>query len=127
MSGEQVIDWSATYREPLCEYDNKGVKFFSPFCDPNYKPPQFNTLTPQRVWPDVDCKVPPLDFPSPLVKQFTDKESAHDWFKDPTYAQRIAVRRPGGDDNILDTNPSLQLYHKLKLMEKVAESLMQSL
>lgn len=119
------IDWSDSYREPLCEYDNKGRKFFSPVCTSNYQPPQHDIQS--KVRTNVDHHLQKLQHPSPKVKQFSDKESAHDWFKDPTYAQRISARKQGVDDNVLDTNPSLQLYHKLKYLEKTAESMMQSL
>ena len=126
---------NVSYREPLCEYDNKGVKFFSPLCNPNVvqllqqqqQQQQQSFEQERRSWNDIDCKVPPVHYPKPQVKQFTDKESAFDWFKDPTYSQRAAAKKQGIDDSLLETNPSLIMYHKLKLQEKVAGSLMQSL
>jgi hypothetical protein len=114
----------ASYREPLCELDNRGIPVFSPLCAPHAK---VDTAPVKFPMPKTECDIKPVEQRRPRVSQFDDAPSAHDWDKDPTYAQRIGVRRRGLDDGILDTNPSLAEYHRIKTMEKVAGSLMQSM
>jgi hypothetical protein len=121
---------NVTYREALCTKDDKGVKFFSPLCDPNFRNSNLrNGSQSQQTFSKVhvdDCSVTPLIQPSPQVPQFTDKASAFDWFKDPTYAQRVSARKHGIRRDILETNPSLRMYHRLKSKEKFAGSLIQT-
>ena len=119
-----------TYREPLCTADNKGTVMFSPLCNPDFqKEYQKIEITQQRRqgWGDVPCHVTPVQKPQAQVKQYTDAQSAYDWYKDPTYSQRVAIRKVGLDDVALDKNPSLLLYHQLKSMEKMGGSLLNTL
>ena len=121
-------DKTISYREPLCLADNKGVPFFSPMCNPDFRPVEIKEeRVIKHAWGDASCRVTPLQQPKAQVEQYTDKESAYDWFKDPTYAQRISIRKKGLDDAALDVNPSLRMYHQLKTMEKMGGSLMQTL
>jgi len=122
-----------TYREPLCELDTRGVPFFSPLCDPNLdKSKLYEDMSDKRSFSqmkplEAGCKITPLEPRRAQVAQFDDSSSAHDWFKDPTYAQRMNARKRGINEAVLESNPSLQEYHRIKTMEKVASSVMQSL
>jgi len=130
---KKTVTWSNdTYREPLCVADNKGYPLFSPLCNPNFVMPEMrNDQYQQRklvsYGENEECQIPSVAQPKAEVPQYTDYESAHGWFKDPSYAQRATLRKLHMDETSLDTNPSLQLYHKLKTMERVAGSMMQSM
>ena len=118
----------ASYREQLCTLDERGVKYYSPLCNGNMVSDTTDTRhTYEMVPPDVGCKVTPLKQPSPQVPQFDDSPSAKDWFKDPTYAQRMAAKKLGLSSTAIEKNPSLELYHRIKTMEKVAGSMLQTL
>lgn len=119
-----------SYREALCTADNKGRALFSPLCNPNYRPPAGVTgghVESKDISIDQSCRVKPVEQRKAQVSQFDDAESAFDWFKDPTYAQRVAMRKKGVDDAVADVNPSIVLYHKLKTMERLGGSLLQSM
>ena len=118
-----------SYREPLCTIDERGVKYYSPLCnvDSTKVTVADTRQTHQMFPPDVGCKMKPLRKPSPQVPQFNDAPSAHDWFKDPTYAQRMIAKKANVPESVIESNPSLQMYHRMKTMERVAGSIMQTL
>lgn len=121
---------SSSYREPLCVSDNKGYPLFSPLCNPDYVSQQVidSGSYKERIgYNDSECKITPLVAPKAQVKQYDDKPSAFDWFKDPTYSERVKIRKLGLDDVALDKNPSVLMYHQLKTMEKAGGSLLQTL
>jgi hypothetical protein len=77
--------------------------------------------------PNIGCRIKPIETNKTIVSQFNDSSTARDWFKDPTYSQRINIRKKRLSDAVIDTNPSLQEYHRIKTLEKLACSTMQSM
>ena len=131
MNLDQIWNQTDSYREPLCTQDEKGRALFSPLCNPNYQaPPSMNIEDTRKRTEEFDknlCQIRPVEPRKAQVPQYDDSQSAFDWFKDPTYAQRLSMREKGVDDAAADTNPSLVLYHKLKTIEKVGGSLYQTM
>ena len=126
----------SSYREELCGKDEKGVPLFSPFCAPgrtvdeNLRSQVFtrdtsNAKSGQNNEKCESCYIPQVHYPKQNTNQMSEADSARDWFKDPTYAQHIAMRLSGVQEN--GNNPSLELYNKLKTVEKVTASLLQTL
>ena len=133
----------SSYREEVCNKDEKGVPLFSPYCKPGRTVD--NTLTSQITTPatllqynekekemkgystfgEINCFIPPVSYPVVSNNKYNDKESASDWFQDLTYAQRISMKLQGIPEETKE-NPSLQLYHTTKNNEKVAISLFQT-
>lgn len=119
----------ATYREELCNKDQRGIPIFSPMCAPgrtvdsslsnSVGEKSFNN----SKYGDLDCYVPPVNYPQTIYK-FDDSASAKDWFNDPTYAQLSAAKN---QRKVLTVPPALQIYQNKKASEKAAISEMQVL
>lgn len=116
----------SSYREEICNQDERGRSLFSPYCRPG-RTIDTNLTDKVRVkgstFGDLDCYIPPAVIDLPL-KNKHDDNSADEWFKDPTYAQRILMREKDIEN---DENPSLKLYHKIKSIEKSSASMLQTL
>ena len=129
----------STYRENLCNKDEKGVSVFSPLCfsgkKVNYDLHNQTSLNISKnensKTIENKCYVSPVEYPKKSSSSLDDSESAKNWFKDPTYAQRIAnrvyVKNAGIFDNFNNESSDLQLYHLKKSMERTSGSLMQTL
>ncbi len=135
----------STYREELCNKDEKGIPVFSPLCKPGrtvdtnltyqVSNQDLQKLYKERLLAEQNdnlCYIPPVHYPSKhAVRSFDDSNSANNWFNDPTYAQHVARRQyvpgKGIQENHDKDSASLQLYHVAKTMERVAGSMMQSL
>jgi len=116
----------STYREELCNKDERGIPLFSPYCQPGRTIDVNLTKQVTSTYGDLNCHISPVYFPKP-GKQFVDeKNSAKDWFKDPTYAEQVAMRMEGINIES-NKNESLKLYNTQKTMERVSASLMQTL
>jgi hypothetical protein len=121
-------DTSDTYREPLCTADDKGIRMYSPYCNRQMPAPQniIQRKQQQSLFNNTGCIINPVQPLHPELNRFYDGATAHDWFKDPTYYERVALRKKGLNEMLLDTNPTLQEYHLIKKMELTASELMQT-
>ena len=133
----------STYREELCNKDERGIPVFSPFCVPGrtvdtnlashvYSKADLEKLNAMREkYNTRTCHIPPVAYPQRTVTAYDDSASAQDWFKDPTYAQHVARRLYVTDKGLQEDESrdsgSLKAYRTAKTMEKVAGSLMQTM
>lgn len=117
----------STYREELCNKDEIGVPLFSPYCRPGRTVDLGLTKQVQSTYGDLNCHVQSVDYPRLNRQAMAEQQSAKDWFKDPTYAEHMAMKLQGVDFDKTNTNPSLKLYHAQKDMEKASISLMSTL
>lgn len=118
----------STYREELCNKDERGIPLFSPLCKPGRTVDTSIShqvlRRPQEGSNGDYCHVAPVQYPNPEVPQINDSISAKDWFKDPTFAQTSAYRLKTGTFGQPNVHPALADYHKVKEMEKIAIGLL---
>lgn len=126
-----------TYREKLCNKDEKGNTMFSPLCQPGALTEFLNkqevssegTQGTQGTgsYGKSNCfvnKVPRFDVSSHVM---SDAASANDWFRDPTYSEQISFRALNGPWSTKETSESQKMYHDIKTKEKIAGALYQTL
>jgi hypothetical protein len=120
----------STYREELCNKDERGIPLFSPLCKPGRTvDTKLSSQVVRSTWGSLNCYIPPVPYPSASVNssQVSDADSARDWFKDPTYAQTVAMRSQGLDYDRVKVHDALERYHINKAMQKAGVALMETL